>query len=56
MYKPTKQLGIQILEYSLLGALIVGVGAIAVNSLQTGISNQLTKIADCIKTPSANCI
>lgn len=43
-----KQLGIQILEYSVLGALIVGGGAAAVYGLQTGNKTQLNSLSACV--------
>jgi hypothetical protein len=50
-----RQLGIQILEYAVMGALIVGGGAAAVSNLRTGTSTQLNKVATCVQNPSANC-
>jgi len=52
-----RQLGIQILEYSVLGALIVGGGAAAVYLLQTGNSNQLGSLSGCVSNAvnAVNC-
>jgi hypothetical protein len=47
-----KQLGIQILEYSLLGALIIGGGAAAVMSLSNSTKNSLNAVATCVQSPS----
>jgi len=58
MFKSVKkQLGIQILEYSILGALIVGGGAAAILNLQNGNKTQLNSLGACVSNAvnAANC-
>jgi hypothetical protein len=55
MFKSSrKHLGIQVLEYGLLGAIIVGGGAYAVSKLGNGSVDKQAQVTACIDTTGAD--
>jgi len=51
-----KQRGLEILEYGVIAAIIVGVGAAAYIGLADKISGSTTKVGACVENPNAaNC-
>ena len=48
-----KQLGIQVLEYGLLGAIVVGGGAYAISTLSNGSVQKNNQVTNCIDAAGA---
>ena len=52
----SRQSGIQVVEYAIMAAIIVGVGVFAVSKLSNSTGNKLGAVADCIQNSTGgNC-
>ena len=52
----SRQSGIQVIEYAIMAAIIVGVGVFAVSKLSNSTGNKLGSVANCIQnSTAANC-